>query len=129
MYDGQRELFTLLWQKNPEPKVITLGFQISGEADLFKIHFPNMPIVPGACLLGLVLDQTEKWQSTKYDVDLVERANFRFPVTPGMRLELDLRLEALPENGQFNLFFRYSNPQGHSTQGSLILVEQRLEAA
>ncbi len=129
MYDGQQELFTLLWKKNPEPMVITVGFQVSDGADLFQIHFPRMPIVPGACLLGLVLDQAEEWQSAKYRVVSVKRANFGFPVTPGTRLQLELRLEELSVNGQFNLFFRYSNASGQSSQGSLILAEHRLEAA
>jgi hypothetical protein len=56
------------------------------------------------------------------------RVNFGFPVTPGMRLSLELRLVSQVRD-EWNLFFSYYAAGGKSTQGTLKFVQCAEEAA
>lgn len=128
MRDGLRELFTILGQESAGSGRLNIGLEISREANLFAIHFPKMPIVPGACLLGLVLDRVEAWQGIAYHVAAMSRISFGFPVTPGTTLQLELRLDASTADNQSTLVFRYAAVDGRSTHGTLNLVQRTMEA-
>lgn len=35
---------------------------INSESEIYRAHFPEEPITPGACIIGMVLDVAARWQ-------------------------------------------------------------------
>lgn len=89
------------------------GWRITVPDDLafFDGHFPRRPIVPGAALLQLTLQQVAEIRNATAVV--LDRVRFQRLVEPGARF--DLRLETTADSATFCL----ADPQGVLAQGAL----------
>ncbi|WP_259782591.1 hypothetical protein [Aestuariispira ectoiniformans] len=90
--------------------------EINPDDALFDVHFPNMPIVPGACLIGYAAHCISQWaEGDRITVQSVPRAVFNSPVVPGMKLKLQVVLSSKAD-GQGKAVCRYLSDQGMSAQ-------------
>ncbi|MBP1603870.1 MAG: 3-hydroxydecanoyl-(acyl-carrier-protein) dehydratase [Acidobacteria bacterium] len=89
-----------------EPGKQASGFRIiPADDDYFRDHFPGYPVVPGVLVLesmaqlGGRLVQVSVREASRRDVlpmlAMVERAQFRRPIRPGDRLDVDARITNL----------------------------------
>ena len=63
------------------------------DAPMFDGHFPGDAIVPGYCLLALILDMLQLF-GHRLEFKNIHFAKFHQPVRPGDRCEVQVRLEA-----------------------------------
>lgn len=94
---------------------VGLSLRIPFGLSIFAGHFPTVPIVPGAMLIGwaVALAHTHLgWQPAGLGIPAVK---FRRIVQPGLRLALKLQLDAAASR----LDFRYSGDAGLHAAGSL----------
>ena len=96
---------------------------VTGAEEFFEGHFPGAPVMPGVLLMESLSQAAGIWllqstDPTRSEVLVVgiDNAKFRRPVTPGDRLELDVRL--IHRRG--NLF---------RIQGEIRVGEQRVAEA
>lgn len=80
-----------------ESNTINTSFQVSGEEDFFKGHFPGNPIMPGVLLQEAIFQSGALLMATKGDggigvVAKVGGAKFKNFVKPGDLLEMEVEL-------------------------------------
>ncbi|MCS3513118.1 MULTISPECIES: hypothetical protein [Pseudomonas] len=63
-------------------------FTINTNAVIFTDHFPNFPIVPGACIVGFVIACIEEMDKPMLGLFSLQRVAFLEPITPGLELHL-----------------------------------------
>tara|TARA_B100001971_G_scaffold111191_1_gene102095 strand:+ start:36498 stop:36932 length:435 start_codon:yes stop_codon:yes gene_type:complete len=92
-----------------EDKIIT-NYQISGNEDFFKGHFPHMPIMPGVLLCEAAFQTGALLMSYKFETGLdgktavvsrVNNAKFKNLVRPGDNLIIEVELTEQIENAAF----------------------------
>lgn len=80
----------------------SVEFTVRLNADnvIFKAHFPNEPILPGACITQMVLELYEHW--THHDADIRKIGNLKFlsAISPSEVTELKVRIEQTDANSQ-----------------------------
>lgn len=95
---------------------VDLELQIPFGLAIFTGHFPTIPIVPGAMLVGWAAESARELLGWKVDWAAHQTAKFRRIVQPGQHLQLELSLRQ--ESTQ--LQFRYSGPHGVQASGLLV---------
>ena len=70
---------------------VRFSFTVPYELDIFRGHFPTVPIVPGAVLVGWVVQLAREYCGWQFGVRHASALKFRRIVQPGLRycLELD----------------------------------------
>lgn len=68
------------------------------ESEIYKAHFPNNPITPGACTVQIVQEQVNKWIGKQIDVRRIVNLKFLEVIIPGQCGELTLSLKIKTQN-------------------------------
>jgi len=95
--------------------VVNLSLRIPFSLSIFTGHFPTVPIVPGAMLVGwasVLADQYLGWNPAGMAIPAVK---FRRIVQPGLRIALKLQWDAATNR----LEFRYTGASGLHAVGAL----------
>lgn len=82
---------------------ITVESDIKAEADFFKGHFPNMPIMPGVLIIetaaqagALLVSLTRGLEDGKFIVfSSVDNVKFKRPIYPSDVLRVEVRIEKI----------------------------------
>ncbi len=61
---------------------------VNGDAEILKEHFPDFPIVPGACIVGFVTECITQMRQTVLGAFTLQRIAFLAPIVPGLVLSL-----------------------------------------
>jgi 3-hydroxyacyl-[acyl-carrier-protein] dehydratase len=97
-------------------------FDVNFEDEIFKGHFPNQPVVPGACLLQLVKEVLEEALQKTLQLKKASQLKFISMVMPGdnnLILELSYKLT---ENKEISIVGKLTNCEAVSFkfQGSFV---------
>ncbi|WP_146118154.1 hypothetical protein [Pseudomonas poae] len=65
-------------------------FTVNTNAVIFAEHFPDFPVVPGACIVGFVVECIEKMDKPIVGLFSLQRVAFLEPITPGLELHLTI---------------------------------------
>lgn len=65
---------------NPEEQSFTLALQ--KDCFIYKAHFPEKPITPGVCIIGIATELLEDLLSCKLELDIVSNAKFLEVINP-----------------------------------------------
>ena len=98
---------------------LQLSLRIPFGLSIFAGHFPTVPIVPGAMLVGWTGALAEKHLGWKMAGMAIPAVKFRRIVQPGLRLVLKLQLDTASRR----LDFRYSGAGGLHAVGALQVAE------
>ncbi len=82
---------------------ITIESDVKGDAEYFKGHFPNMPIMPGVLIIetvaqagALLISLTRDLGEDKFvGFSNIDAVKFRRPVKPGETLIIDVEFEKI----------------------------------
>lgn len=75
----KNNLYTIL-SANREEQSFTLALQ--KECFIYRAHFPELPITPGVCIIGVANELLEELLSSKLELDVVSNAKFLAVVNP-----------------------------------------------
>lgn len=108
---------------------IRIESDVKAEADYFKGHFPNMPIMPGVLIIetvaqagALLVSLTRGLSNDKFIAfSNVDAVKFRRPVNPGETITVDVKIDKvrLP-------FYKFS---GVATVGGKVAATLKFAAA
>ena len=70
-------------------------------APIFAEHFPDYPIVPGACIVGFVSDCVARMKGTAVGAFAIPRVAFLEPIVP--QLSLCLEIDKRHDNYSFRI--------------------------
>lgn len=65
-------------------------YRIDSALPVFKGHFPDNPLLPGVCQLGLCADAVSRQLRRSVEIDTVSRCKFMAPIRPGQSIEVVL---------------------------------------
>jgi 3-hydroxymyristoyl/3-hydroxydecanoyl-(acyl carrier protein) dehydratase len=94
-----------------------ISFVLSPDLDVFRGHFPNMPILPGVAQLDWVMQLTVRCFGIAEPVARDFQVKFSDVIRPGVLLVLLLRLD---QAGQ-RLFFEYKVDERIMSSGRIKL--------
>lgn len=79
-----------------QENVITATVVFPPEFTVFEGHFPEKPILPGICKIQLVKVIIELVEKKKFEISEIKLAKFFAPVVPNDELNLECKLELMP---------------------------------
>ncbi|HEY5326137.1 MAG TPA: hypothetical protein VIJ27_03995 [Mucilaginibacter sp.] len=84
--------------------IINAVLNINKDCDIFKGHFPDQPIVPGACMLQIVKEVLEEALDASLRLKKADHLKFMVMVDPGdtSAVQLDIGYEII-EDGDISL--------------------------
>lgn len=68
-------------------------FRFSEDLEVFKGHFPRMPLLPGVLQFEMVRFVLERSTETSYRIRRIKKAKFIGPIQPGLSIKLAMVLE------------------------------------
>lgn len=60
----------------------TFDLTLNGEHEIFKAHFPGIPIVPGVCQVQMLLEILGEWQHRSMSLQHVKNIKYLSVMTP-----------------------------------------------
>jgi 3-hydroxyacyl-[acyl-carrier-protein] dehydratase len=83
------DIFQIVNLERSDEKILAT-LSINDQSEIFKGHFPNQPVVPGACMLQLVKDILEAAFEKPLQLLKAEQLKFITMLVPGNEQELTL---------------------------------------
>lgn len=115
-------LYTVVSTQEESTTRVRMQIRLNPESTIFKAHFPGEPILPGACIVQMVLELFMIW--TKRDVEIAKVNNLKFlsVISPDEVLDLDVVIEIKKEEeGQVSIKADISKEGSDFTKMSLLL--------
>lgn len=115
-------LYTIVSTHEESASRVCMQIRLNPESVIFKAHFPGEPIMPGACIVQMVLELFMIW--TKRDVEIAKVNNLKFlsVISPDEVLDLDVVIEIKKEEeGQVSIKADISKEGSDFTKMSLLL--------
>lgn len=115
-------LYTIVSTHEESASRVHMQIKLNPESVIFKAHFPGEPIMPGACIVQMVLELFMTW--TKRDVEIAKVNNLKFlsVISPDEVLDLDVVIEIKrEEEGQVSIKADITKDGSDFTKMSLLL--------
>lgn len=115
-------LYTVVSSNEESASRVCMQIRLNPESVIFKAHFPGEPILPGACIVQMVLELFMIW--TKRDVEIAKVNNLKFlsVISPDEVLDLDVVIEIKKEEeGQVSIKADITKDGSDFTKMSLLL--------
>ena len=79
---------------------ISATIDINKDCEIFKGHFPGQPVVPGACMLQIVMDVLEKALGSAFRLKKADHLKFIVMIEPGntQTVVLDIAYKFIEED-------------------------------
>ncbi len=85
---------------NSTEGLISAALEIDVNHEIFTGHFPDQPVVPGACMVQLVKDVLEKRLDKKIQLKIANNLKFLELITPQVITNIQLQLAYIIEEDQ-----------------------------
>jgi len=89
----QNNLYTLVNKKIINEEVCKYRIALKAECEIFKVHFPSTPIIPGSCILDMAKELVEDFVNMKISMREVNNIRFYDPISPITDSEIDFYFE------------------------------------
>ncbi len=83
---------------NSTEGLISAALEIDADHEIFNGHFPDQPVVPGACMVQLVKDILEKKLAVALQLKIANNLKFLTLIDPQITTNLQLQLNYLTED-------------------------------
>lgn len=78
----QHSLYEILSKSNQDENIACYTIRINPESEIYKAHFPNFPITPGACLVEIARELLEDHIAEPVHLKKIINTKFLVPVIP-----------------------------------------------
>lgn len=80
------------WGSDSEPRTLSAKFCFDASLEVFKGHFPEMPLLPGVMQIEMVRFLVEKGTGHAHRILRIKKAKFIGQVLPGDQIDLTVRV-------------------------------------
>ena len=117
------QLYSVISITNSEGN-ISAGLQLNKGDEIFKGHFPNQPVLPGACMLQILKEVLEIATSKKIRLKKADQIKFLSIVDPGANDILQLNINYSLNENEIMVNATMSNANGtcFKLKGNFIIV-------
>ena len=84
------KLYTIELKRLTEEECCEYSILFCPEHPIFKGHFPNCPIVPGACLVQIAEELLSQSLNTLVHFTAIKNLKFRKPITPDISVSFSI---------------------------------------
>lgn len=98
---------------------------VNAAAPIFAEHFPDYPIVPGACIVGFVTNCIARMQSAQVGTLTISRVAFLEPITPRQELCLEIDKKPGTQSSDENYYFRLHHEAINYCRGVIALEGEK----
>ena len=94
------KLYSIVGETHPSESKADYDIRLDANDIIFKAHFPNEPILPGACITQMVLELYERWTGRNADISRIGNLKFLSAISPAEETELTVSIEKADTNDQ-----------------------------
>ena len=102
---------------------------INPKSSLFKEHFENFPILPGAFSLGLCIDilkeQARSQNNQQYTLFEIRKVSFLIPLKPGFKTKISL-IKNIKRGKQITMMFSLNDESENKYVTGIIIFTEEL---
>ena len=96
--------FYFLSEEKKSDHLITAAVRFNAGHKIFAGHFPQMPIVPGVCMIQMIMEIFEKNTKVKYLLSHADNIKFLAVINPQKNNQVDARIKYKDEGeGSVNI--------------------------
>lgn len=88
---------------NSTEGLISAALEIDVNHEIFNGHFPDQPVVPGACMVQLVKDVLEQKLAVTLQLKIANNLKFLTLIDPQITTNLQLQLNYITEDDQLKV--------------------------
>ena len=92
-------LYTVKSTDKIDDNTIKFKIELNPTHEIFEGHFPNNPIMPGVCMIQIIKELTENFESKQLFLSKVSNVKFMAIINPFTHSVLDLNLNII-NNGE-----------------------------
>ena len=100
----QHNLYTIENKKIINENVYRYRIVLKEECEIFKVHFPSLPVVPGSYILDMAKELIEDFQNQKMMLREANNIRFYSPIHLNTDPIIDFYFEKEEENSEEQLF-------------------------
>ncbi len=86
-------LYTIVSKIEQNGNAVGYQIRLMPESVVFAAHFPGEPILPGACIVQIVLELCNSWKGQVMEIVKVGNLKFLSIISPQEVLDLQINLE------------------------------------
>jgi 3-hydroxyacyl-[acyl-carrier-protein] dehydratase len=76
-----------------EASTIRCRIALNKDHDIFKGHFPGLPVVPGVCMVAIIKEVLESGKGRKYTLGKASTTKFLSLINPLVNSEVDVEVK------------------------------------
>ena len=93
-------LYSIVGETHHGESKVDYVIRLDANDIIFKAHFPNEPILPGACITQMVLELYQRWTGRNADISRIGNLKFLSAISPAEVSELTISIETSDTNNQ-----------------------------
>jgi 3-hydroxyacyl-[acyl-carrier-protein] dehydratase len=93
--------FVFILQQKTSPDSVRTKIAINGHHKIFEGHFPGKPVVPGVCMMQIILEIMEAIAGKPMHLTEADSIKFLTVMSPKENKEIDVMINYNAEQGQF----------------------------
>lgn len=118
--------FSITSHKEVEVKLI-YNIRLQPDHFVFKAHFPDSPIVPGVCQIGIVGEVLSQHTGKKLHLAYIKNIKYLKTMQPTETIDYDLTLhEVIPEGNGFKVIATFTTPEAAYAKLSLTFSSESI---
>jgi 3-hydroxymyristoyl/3-hydroxydecanoyl-(acyl carrier protein) dehydratase len=98
---------------------------VNAVAPIFAEHFPDYPIVPGACIVGFVINCIARMKGAHVGTFTIPRVAFLEPIIPQQELCLEIKKKPGTQSPDDNYHFRLHHEASNYCRGVIALEGEK----
>lgn len=96
-------LYTVKSTDKIDDNTIKFKIELNPNHEIFEGHFPNNPIMPGVCMIQIIKELTEDFESKQLFLSKVSNVKFMAIINPFINPILDIDLSISRENDEIKV--------------------------
>ncbi|SFN21426.1 3-hydroxyacyl-[acyl-carrier-protein] dehydratase [Algoriella xinjiangensis] len=96
-------LYTVKSTDKIDDNTIKFKIELNPTHEIFEGHFPNNPIMPGVCMIQIIKELTENFESKQLFLSKVSNVKFMAIINPFINPILDIDLSISRENDEIKV--------------------------
>lgn len=95
--------YSIKSKKTKDKNNYTYSISFNEKHRIFLSHFPNNPIVPGACIIEIIRELTSQTLNKTLYINLIKNVKFLNVIVPNSNKEIILETSIAENNNTFSL--------------------------
>lgn len=106
----EKNLYSVIDQNSEDGK-LNVTLKVDADNEIFQGHFPEIPILPGVCMLQMVREMLEASLSRKFRVQEVTNMKFMVAFNPTEQNVVTMKIAYSQQESTYKVNATFSSPE------------------